>query len=213
MVHFIGYVWKSPRLCAREGNLKEPKTLDLLPAAVCKTHCTFWHVDSFFQLTDSRRHNPPVRQRNNLSFPSSQCITNSTHLSKPSQTPQGPDNEKMEQMKQISAAQNELYDRILTQYYMPLQLYVKAKDPKTVTLAEHTRLYKLGKLMETLSMSCQVCSTVTLFWRTLYCAGTPFGGHPIGRPFYYFSTLMGGQFHWVVAPFFGHSIGPLIFYR
>ena len=67
----------------------------------------------------------------------------------------------MERMKQISAAQNELYDRILTQYYMPLQLYVKVKDPKTVTLAEHTRLYKLGKLMETLSMSCQVRFTVT----------------------------------------------------
>ena len=68
----------------------------------------------------------------------------------------------MERMKHISSAQNELYDRILTQYYMPLQLYVKAKDPKTVTLAEHTRLYKLGKLMETLSLSCQVGFTVYL---------------------------------------------------
>ena len=102
---------------------------------------TRWH--SFFQLTDNRRHSPPAQLQNR---------------EKPSQLQQsqGPDNAKMERMKHISAAQNELYDRILTQYYMPLQLYIKAKDPKTVTLAEHTRLYKLGKLMETLSLSCQV---------------------------------------------------------
>ena len=84
----------------------------------------------------------------------------------------------MERMKQISAAQNELYDRILTQYYMPLQLYIKAKDPKTVTLAEHTRLYKLGKLMETLSLSCQVGFLVNLL-----------GGHFIGRPLHWRSLL------------------------
>ena len=88
----------------------------------------------------------------------------------------------MERMKQISAAQNELYDRILTQYYMPLQLYIKAKDPKTVTLAEHTRLYKLGKLMETLSLSCQVGFIVSLL-----------GDHCIGRLLFWATTLSGGH--------------------
>ena len=62
----------------------------------------------------------------------------------------------MERMKTIAEMQNELYDRILVQYYTPMKLFLNAKDPKTVTLAEHTRLYKLGKLMETLSLSCQV---------------------------------------------------------
>ena len=104
----------------------------------------------------------------------------------------------MERMKHISAAQNELYDRILTQYYMPLQLYIKAKDPKTVTLAEHTRLYKLGKLMETLSLSCQVYFIVTplddhSIGHSLSWAFTPMGGHSIGRPL-----------HWVTTPLVLH---------
>ena len=174
---------------------------------------TRWH--SFFQLIANRRHNP----QNRSSPPSSQCNRNNTQGGKQSQPqpPQGPDNAKMERMKHISAAQNELYDRILTQYYMPLQLYIKAKDPKTVTLAEHTRLYKLGKLMETLSLSCQVGFVVNLLSdhsirKPLDWAATPLGGLSIGRPLHWAVSPLGGlsagrPLHWSATPLGGYSIG------
>ncbi len=34
-------------------------------------------------------------------------------------------------------------------------VFFQAKDPSKVTLAEHTRLYKLRSLLETLSLSCE----------------------------------------------------------
>ena len=73
----------------------------------------------------------------------------------------------MERMKNIAAKQNELYNRIITQYLIPLKLFLKTKDPKTVTLAEHTRLFKLSKLVETLSLSCQFQNKILLWYSAI----------------------------------------------
>ncbi len=77
----------------------------------------------------------------------------------------GPDNATMERIKTISAMQNELSDRILTQYLQPMKADIRKKEwsGQKATLAEQARVYKLEKLLDTLSQSCQINKKL-MFW-------------------------------------------------